>query len=210
MKLYDFPHSPSPRRVRMFMAEKGIEIEIVTVNIREGEQFDETFRMLSPNCTVPVLELDDGTAICDSLAIWRYLEEIKPEPPLLGADPVSKAMVELWLRRIDLEGYQAVVEVLRNEAERFRDHAVPGPVPFEQIPALAERGRRRIALFFDVLDERLQRSPFVAGPEFSAADIHALVTVDFARNAVQEEPAPPLAALKAWHEKVSARPSAKA
>lgn len=210
MKLYDFPLSPSPRRVRIFMAEKGIEAEIVTVNIRERAQFDQAFRMLSPNCTVPVLELDDGTAICDSLAIWRYLEEAQPEPPLLGTDPVSKAMVELWLRRIELEGYQAVVEILRNEAERFRDRAVPSPVPFAQIPALAERGRKRLPLFFDALDEQLQRNPYVAGPEFSAADIHALVTVDFARNAVQIEPRPELAALAAWHGKVSARSSASA
>jgi len=210
MKLYDFPLSPSPRRARMFMAEKGIEAETVTVNIREREQFDEGFRMKNPNCTVPVLELDDGTAICDSLAIWRYLEEIRPDPPLLGTDPVSKATVEFWIRRVELEGYQAVVDVLRNEAERFKDRAVPGPVPFAQIPALAERGRKRLALFFDVLDERLQRSPYVAGPEFTAADIHALVTLDFARNAVQAGPKPALSALKAWYDKVSARPSAAA
>lgn len=210
MKLYDFPLSPSPRRARMFLAEKGVVAEVITVNIREREQFDEAFRMLNPNCTVPVLELDDGTVICDSLAIWRYLEEIRPEPPLLGSDPVSKAMVELWLRRVELEGYQAVVEVLRNEAERFKDRAVPGPVPFAQIPELAARGRKRLELFFDMLDERLQRSPYVAGPDFTAADIHALVTVDFARNAVQAEPVAALSALKAWHEKVSARPSAAA
>lgn len=210
MKLYDFPLSPSPRRARMFMAEKGVEAEIVTVNIREREQFAESFRRLSPLCTVPALELDDGTVIYDSLAIWRYLEEIRPEPPLLGADPVSKAMVELWLRRVELEGYQAVVEVLRNGAERFRDRAVPGPVPFAQIPALAKRGRQRLALFFEMLDERLRASAHVAGPDFSAADIHALVTVDFVASAVQIAPPDGLAALKSWHAKVSARPSAKA
>lgn len=210
MKLYDFPPSPSPRRTRIFAAEKGIELDLVNVDVRALEQFNESFRAISPNCTVPVLELDDGTLICDSLAIWRYFEEIQPEPPLLGVGALGKAMVEQWLRRIELEGYQAVVEVLRNGVERFKDRAVPSAVPFEQIPALAERGRKRLALFFEVLDERLRESAYVAGADFTAADIHAMVTLDFAAAAVQIAPPDSLAALKAWHEKVSARPSAKA
>lgn len=210
MKLYDFPLSPSPRRARMFAAEKGIELEMVTVNIREGEQFNETFQAISPNRTVPVLELDDGTTLCDSFAIWRYLEEIQPEPPLLGRDPVEKAIVEQWLRRVELEGYQAVVEILRNSAERFKDRALPSATPFAQIPELVERGRKRISLFFDLLDERLRESDYVAGSTFTAADIHALVTVDFAGRAVEISPPDGLAALKAWHGRVSARPSATA
>ncbi len=210
MKLYDFPLSPSPRRARMFAAEKGIALYIETVNIREKEQFTETFRRISPNCTVPVLELEDGTTICDSLAIWRYFEEIKPEPPLMGTTPLEKAMVEQWLRRIELEGYQAVVEVLRNGAERFKDRAVPSAEAFAQIPELAERGKRRYALFLDMLDERLQDSAFVAGPDFTAADIHALITIDFAERAVELTPPSGLAALKAWRDTVSARDSAKA
>jgi len=210
MKLYDFPLSPSPRRARMFAAEKGIALDLKTVNIREKEQFTEQFRALSPNCTVPVLELDDGTVICDSLAIWRYFEEIKPAPPLMGTTPVEKAMVELWLRRIELEGYQAVVEVLRNGAERFKDRALPSAEPFAQIPALAERGKRRFAMFLEMLDKRLQESPFVAGQTFTAADIHALITIDFAERAVEMAPPDGLVALKAWRAKVSARPSARA
>jgi len=210
MKLYDFPLSPSPRRARMFAAEKGIELEKVTVNVRELEQFEETFRRISPNCTVPVLELDDGATLCDSFAIWRYLEEIQPEPALMGRTPLEKAMVEQWLRRVEFEGYQACVEALRNGAERFRDRAVPGSVPFAQIPELAARGHQRIRLFFGVLDERLRESAYVAGPDFSAADIHALITIDFAAAAVQETPPDDLDALKTWHANVSARPSAKA
>ncbi|UCH75073.1 MAG: glutathione S-transferase family protein [Rhodospirillales bacterium] len=210
MKLYDFPLSPSPRRVRMFAAEKGIALDIETVNIREKEQFTDAFRKISPNCTVPVLELDDGATICDSIAIWRYLEEIRPEPPLMGTTPLDKAMVELWLRRVELEGYQAVVEVLRNGAERFTDRAVPSAENFAQIPALAERGKRRYALFLDMLDERLGESAYVAGPDFTAADIHALITIDFAERAVDIAPPDRLAALKAWREKVSARDSAQA
>jgi len=210
MKLYDFPLSPSPRRARVFAAEKGIELEKVIVNIREMEQFDDSFRKISPNCTVPVLELADGTLLTDSFAIWRYLEEIQPEPPLMGRTPLEKAVVEQWLRRIELDGYQACVEALRNGAERFKDRAVPSPVPFAQIPELAARGLKRVGLFFEVLDERLRESEYVAGPEFTAADIHAMITVDFAAGALQESPPDNLTALKAWHEKVSARPSAKA
>ncbi len=210
MKLYDFPLSPSPRRARMFAAEKGLELEMVTVNIREMEQFEDSFRRISPNCTVPVLELDDGTLLTDSFSIWRYLEEIQPEPPMFGRTPLEKAVVEEWLRRVELEGYQACVEALRNGAERFKDRAVPGPVPFEQIPALAQRGHKRIQLFFETLDKRLAESQYVAGPDFTAADIHALITVDFAAGAVQETPSDELTALKGWYENVSARPSAKA
>jgi len=210
MKLYDFPLSPSPRRARVFAAEKGIEVEKINVNIREREQFADSFRRISPNCTVPVLELDDGTLLYDSFAIWRYFEEIRPEPPLMGRDPLEKALVEQWLRRIELDGYQAVVEALRNSAERFKDRAVPSATPFAQIPELAERGLKRIGLFFQVLDERLRGSAYVAGPDFTAADIHAMITVDFAAAAVQQTPPDDLTALKAWHEKVSARPSAKA
>lgn len=210
MKLYDFPLSPSPRRARVFAAEKGIDLEMVTVNIREMEQFEDSFRRISPNCTVPVLELDDGTTLCDSFAIWRYLEEIQPEPPLLGRTPLEKAVVEEWLRRIELEGYQACVEALRNSAERFKDRAVPSPVPFAQIPELAARGHKRIGLFFETLDKRLEESEYVAGSDYTAADIHAMITVDFAAAALQETPSDGLAALKSWHEKMSARPSAKA
>jgi glutathione S-transferase len=209
MKMYDFAHAPNPRRARVFAAEKGLDIEIVPVNIRELEQFTDWFRRLNPNCTVPVLELDDGTTICDSFAICRYLEERFPEPPLMGRDPLEKAQIEMWMRRVELEGYQAVAEILRNSAERFKDRALVGPLPIAQIPELVERGRKRIRHFFQVLDDRLKENAYVAGPEFTAADISALITVDFAAG-VNETPPADAAALKAWHAKVSARPSAKA
>ncbi len=210
MKLYDFALAPNPRRVRVFAAEKGIALDTVQVNVRAGEQFEESFRAINPNCTVPVLVLDDGTALTDSFAICRYLEEIQPDPPLLGRDPREKALIELWLRKVELEGYQAVGEVLRNSAERFVGRAVPGPVGYSQIPALAERGRKRLAKFFEMLNSRLGESDYLAGPDYTAADLAALIAVDFAQKAVQEEVPEGLTALKAWHDKVSARPSATA
>lgn len=210
MKFYDFALAPNPRRVRVFAAEKGIALDTVQVNIRAGEQFEDSFRAINPNCTVPVLVLDDGTSLTDSFAICRYLEELQPDPPLFGRDAREKALVEMWQRRVELEGYQAAGEVLRNSAERFVGRAVAGPVGYSQIPALAERGRKRLGKFFEMLNDRFGECEYLAGPDYTVADLSALIAVDFAQKAVQEEIPEGLTDLKAWHEKVSARPSAAA
>ena len=184
-------------------------LDAVRVDLRYGGQFEESFRAVNPNCTVPVLEPDDGTRITESTAICRYLEELQPEPPLLGADARERALVEMWHRKVEIQGMTAVAEALRNSADRFKDRAVTGPVSYPQIPALAERGRARIGDFFAMLDARLGESRFVAGDRYSNADILALVAVEFA--GVVKAAAPESAtALKAWHEGVSARPSAVA
>ncbi len=209
MKLYDFAMAPNPRRVRIFAAEKGMTIDTVQVDLRGGGQFEEAFQALNPACAVPMLELDDGTRITETGAICRYLEEIQPEPPLLGTDPLDKAMVEMWHRKVELQGTQAVAEAFRNSAEGFKDRAIAGPVGYAQIPALAERGRQRLDDFFGVLEARLSESAFVAGERFSIADILALVTVDFAR-VVKASPPDTATATAAWHEAVSSRPSASA
>ena len=210
MKLYDFALAPNPRRVRIFLAEKGVELEIEQVAIREGAQFEPAFRAINPNCTVPVLQLDDGSTIADSFAICRYFEEVQPDPPLMGRTPLEKATICYWRRRVELEGFQAAAETLRNSAERLRGRALPGTLPVEQIPELVSRGRMRIAAFFEMLDARLGESAYVAGADYSAADIDALVVVDFAANAVQEKVPERFSALRAWHGRVSARPSAAA
>ena len=209
MKLYDFAMAPNPRRVRIFAAEKGIELDIVQVDLRGGGQFDDAFRAINPACAVPMLELDDGTHIAETGAICRYFEEIQPEPPLMGADPLDKAMVAMWHRKVDLQGLQAVAEALRNSADFFKDRAIAGPVSYPQIPELAERGRKRLDDFFGVLEARLNESAFVGGEHFSVADILALVTVAFAK-VVKARPPETATATAAWHEIVSARPSAGA
>ncbi len=209
MKLYDFNPAPNPRRVRIFAAEKGIALEIVPVDLRGGGQFEDSFRAVNPRCAVPVLQLDDGTRITESVAICRYLEETHPEPPLMGTGALEKAVVEMWHRRIEMEGLVAVSETLRNSADRFKDRAISGVVPYAQIPELAERGRRRVGHFFDMLDARLSESDFVAGPAFTVADIAAMVAVDFAAW-VKATPPESATSLKAWYERVSARPSAAA
>lgn len=209
MKLYEFAAAPNPRRVRIFAAEKGIDLETVQVDIRAGEQFGDAFRALNPYCTVPALVLDDGTCIAESYAICRYFEALKPEPPLMGSEPLEQGKIEMWHRWIEIHGLMAIADALRNTAERFENHAVPSTKPYAQIPALAERGMSRIGDFFEMLDARLAESSHVAGETYTVADILALVCVDFAAM-VKKTPPDDMTALKAWHEKVSARPSASA
>jgi glutathione S-transferase len=209
MKLYEFAPAPNPRRVRIFAAEKGIDLDTVQVDIRSGEQFGDAFRALNPYCTVPALVLDDGTCISESFAICRYLEALKPEPPLMGVDAKDQGLVEMWHRRVEIHGLMAIADALRNTAERFQNHAVPSAKPYAQIPELAERSMGRIGDFFEMLDERLGKSAHVAGENYTVADILALVCVDFAA-VVKKTPPDGMRALKAWHESVSSRPSASA
>ena len=209
MKFYDCKPAPSPRRVRMFMAEKGIEIPTVQVDLRNGEHLSHDFRMINPHCTVPVLLLDDGTRLVSTAAIWRYLEETHPEPPLMGRSAKEKALVADSQWRIESEGMAAVSEALRNSAPGMKDRAVTGPVPFEQIPALAERGKKRAALFLQLLEFMVGPKPFICGDAMSVADIDAFIVVEFAKWIKVELPADS-PNLRRWHAALSARPSAKA
>lgn len=209
MKLYDCKPAPSPRRVRIFAAEKGIELEVVQVDLANGEQMSAEFRRLNPDCTVPVLELDDGTCISEVSAICDYLEQTHPEPALMGRDARGRAEVLMWNSKIEQQGFAAIAECFRNSVEGMKSRAITGPADFEQIPELAERGRKRALLFFTRLDEHLDGRTFIAGESFSIADITALVAIDFALRMKLEvlDAAPNLAR---WHEAVSARPGAGA
>lgn len=209
MKFYDCATAPSPRRVRIFLAEKGITLPTVQVDLRNNEQLGTTFRAINPEATVPVLELDSGTRIADIVAICRYIEETHPQPPLMGVDAEDKAVVEQWLRWVEREGFQAAGDAFRNATRGLKDRALPGPDNYAQIPALAERGRARLTRFFERLDQRLGANEFIAGPRYTIADITALVSIDFA-GWIKLRPPPELMQLKRWHEAVSARPSAKA
>jgi glutathione S-transferase len=180
MKFYDCQTAPSPRRVRMFIAEKELEIPTVQVDLRNGEQLTAAFRKINPRCTVPVLELDDGTCLNDTLAICHYLESQFPEPNLMGLDGREQALVMNWHEQILTEGFMAGGEALRNYSRGFENRALTGPVNFKQIPELAERGRRRLEAFLEVLDQRLAGAPYVALDRFTMADIGGYVCVDFA------------------------------
>ena len=209
MKFYDCTTAPSPRRVRIFLAEKGIAVPTVQVNLREGEHLAPPFCKLNPDCTVPVLELDSGAVITDAIAMCVYFEETQPEPPLIGRTPEEKTITIAWNRRIERDGFYAVMEAFRNATPGLKGRALPGPDDYEQIPALAQRGRARVARFFEVLNARLAESPFVAGQLYTMADITAQVTIEFAKWA-KLTPPDNCTHLTRWFESVSARPSAKA
>jgi glutathione S-transferase len=208
LKLYHSVTSPNSRRVRIFLAEKGLTVPLVPVDLAKGEQHSDAYRAINPRRVVPTLVLQDGTAIGEVLAIWRYLEEAYPTPPLLGSTPKDKALVTMWERRAELEGFAAVMEGVRNASERLRGRAIAGPDDYNQIPALVERSRLRVKNFYADLDARLAALPFVAGDHFSAADITGLVTVDFATKAMSLPMPDEHNALRRWFETVSSRPSA--
>ena len=209
MKFYDCKTAPSPRRVRMFLAEKGLDIETVQVDLGSGEQLGEAFRRLNPECVVPVLELDDGTCLSEVVAICQFLEDLQPEPPLMGKGRLERAQVLMWNAKVEQLGLWAMADAFRNAAKGLKGRAVPGPESYEQIPELAERGRRRVTQFFHRLDGQLADHRYVAGDNFSIADIAALVVVDFA--AWIKLPVPDdTEHLRRWYGEVSARPSAAA
>ena len=207
MKFYDCKTAPSPRRVRIFIAEKGIDIDIVQVDLSAGEQFSEAFRKVNPDCVVPALELDDGTCISEVLAICSYLEELHPEPRLLGNNAAERASVLMWNTKVEQQGFLAIADAFRNFAKGLKGHAVTGPEPHTQIPELAERGRKRAQQFFHRLDGQLAKTPFVAGKNYSIADISALVVTDFATRVKISLP-DDAENLHRWYESVSGRPSA--
>jgi glutathione S-transferase len=209
MKFYDCATAPSPRRVRIFLAEKGIVVPTVQVDLRGGEHLQDAFRAINPDATVPALELDSGAVIGDAVAICHYFEETHPEPALIGRTAQERALTIAWNRRIERDGFYAVMEAFRNSTPGLKGRAIPGPDGYEQIPALAERGRRRVGRFFERMNAHLEGREFVTGPRYSIADITAQITVEFARWAKLPVPdsCPHLAR---WFSAVSARPSAKA
>lgn len=209
LKFYDCTPAPSPRRARIFIAEKSIEVENIQVDLGNKEQLSDAYKAINPNCTVPALVLEDGTVLTENLGIAAFLEALKPDPPLLGTSAQEKGLVANWNTRVEMEGLWAIADILRNTSKGMKDRALTGPINFAQIPELAERGVVRIGRFFDVLNERLEGREFIAIDSYSLADITALVTVDFSKW-VKQEPKPEHTNIKRWHEAVSARLSAKA
>jgi glutathione S-transferase len=206
MRFYDYSLAPSPRKVRLFIAEKGLSIPTVEVDLRARVQLEAPFLAKNPGGTVPVLELDDGTCLTESLAICHYLERTHPEPNLLGVDAREQALVLMWTDIQTLEGYLGLQEALRNGHPAFEGRALGGPVPYEQIPALAERGKRRAEVFFDKLDTRLGESEYIASNRYTYADIVGYVYLGFAGRALGgAAPLEGRSALRQWHERVAAR-----
>ena len=204
--LYDCATAPSPRRARIFLAEKGVPFDTVQVDLRSGEQMGEAFRQVNPQCTVPALRTEHGTVLTDNAGICAYLEARFPDPPLLGLTPQEKAEVASWNWRMEFEGLLAAAEALRNSAPAMANRALPGAVDFAQIPQLAERGLARVEQFFTLLNERLAGREFIATERFSVADITAVVAVDFARI-VKRKPGEQHTELLRWRAGLADRPS---
>ena len=211
MKLYDFGPAANSKRVRMFISEKGLEVPVVELNVRDDAQFKEPFNSMNPFHCVPFLELDDGTVIDETVAICRYIEEMHPEPALMGTDAVDKAHVESRQRHMEWDGLLPAMEAFRNSFPGFATRGLGGNVgEVSAIAELAERGKASLGRFYQRLDGELAGCEFVAGDTFSIADITALCTIDFAAGAARVGIPDACINVKRWHEAVSMRDSAKA
>ncbi|HRE22256.1 MAG TPA: glutathione S-transferase [Rhabdaerophilum sp.] len=203
MKLYDGGRVPNARRVRIFLAEKGISVPMVSVDLGKKEHKSADFTARNPLQRVPVLELDDGTILTESVAICRYFEDLYPEPPLFGTGAVGKALVEMWNRRAEFELYLAVQAAFR--------HLHPGMAGYE-VPQVAEWGevnKGRAVEAMRLFDHQLADNRFVAGADFSIADITAFVSVEFLKAARLSMPEG-MPSLARWRDEVAARPGATA
>lgn len=208
MKFYDCASAPSPRRIRIFIAEKNLQIPVVDVDLANQEQHTDAFVRINPQRTVPVLELDDGSRLTSTHGIQHYLEYTFPEPALIGRNAAERGKIIDLDTRIEQEGFMAVGESFRNYSKAFANNVFTGEHTHGQIPDLVERGRKRTLEFFAWLDDHLQHHEFIAGESFSIADITAVVTVDFARW-IKQQPAPEQTQLLRWYANVSERASVK-
>ncbi len=209
MKLYDCQMAPNPRRVRVFLAEKGVDIPKTEVSIIEGENLKPEYLAVNPRGLLPMLELDDGNRIDETIAICRYIEETHPEPNLMGQDALEKAQIESWQRHMEFDGLNPTGEMFRNSFDPFKNRGLPGLENVQAIPELAARGKAGVERFYERLEQRLSQSTYIAGERYTIADITALCVVDFASFAKMGIPEANTNT-KRWHADVSARPSAKA
>ncbi len=206
MKFYDCQTAPNPRRARIFIAEKGLDIETIQVDLGKGEQLTDDFRRINPRCTVPVLELDDGTFLTQNAGIAAFLEALVPNPPLLGDTPAERGLIATWNMRVELEGLSPIADAFRNRTKSMVGRAITGPSNYDQIPELAVRGHARGVEFFDMLNVRLCETEYVAGDSFSVADISAFVVTDFAAW-VKLGMTDAHTNTKRWYDLVNQRPS---
>ena len=209
MKLYDCQMAPNPRRVRVFLAEKGVDIPKTEVSIIEGENLKPEYLAVNPRGLLPTLELDDGNRIDETIAICRYIEETQPEPNLMGRDALEKARIESWQRHMEFDGLNPTGEMFRNSFDPFKNRGLPGLENVQAIPELAARGKAGVERFYERLEHRLSQSTYIAGERYTIADITALCVVDFASFAKMGIPEANTNT-KRWHTDVSSRPSAKA
>jgi glutathione S-transferase len=203
MKLYDAGRAPNPRRVRVFLAEKGVTVPVVSIDLARLEHKAPAYVAVNPLQRTPALELDDGTVISESIAICRYFEELHAEPPLFGTGALERARVEMWQRRLEFGLLGTVAAVFRHLHPAMAEMEVP------QVAAWGETNKPRVIEFLRFLDGELAGRRFIAGDRFSVADITGLVGLDFMKPAKLSMP-DEFANVRRWHAELAARPSAQA
>ena len=203
MKLYDLPPSPNARRVRIFIAEKGLEIPMVPVNMMAGENQSEGYLAKNSLGKMPLLELDDGTCIAESVAICRYLEEMNPNPPLMGRNPVEKALVEMWHRRMELEFLIPMVTIFLHTGEMWKDRVT-------QIPQVAETRTLYVKERMEWLNSELDGKEYITGEDYTVADIAAQCAFIMGKAALGMRIPEDLVNLTDWFTRVSSRPTSRA
>ena len=208
MIFYDCNTAPSPRRVRMFIQEKKINIETKNVDLRNSEQLEDWFSAINPRNTVPVLVSKENNIFFHSLSICVYLEKEYPDTNLLGDTNEEIGKILNIINDIESNLFTAIADCLRNTSKAMKNRAITGPKNFQQIPELAIRGRERVKSYFGILDQQLNGESFLCSDRFTAADIWAFVAIDFTR-AIKEPIPDHMTGLKDWYERVAKRDSAQ-
>jgi glutathione S-transferase len=202
MKIYDTKTAPTPRRVRIFLAEKGIDIEYVQVDLGKAENLSKEMRAKNPIGKVPILELDDGTCIGESDAICTYFEALQPDPWLMGKSPLEKATIAMWQRQIEFCLFMQVGMCFQHSTGHFKDRMTP-------VPEYGKEAGINASKYLRVLEKRLADNEYMAGDKFSIADITATCAIDFARVMdirISDEQSN----LQSWFTRMQKRPSYKA
>ena len=207
MKLHDFELAPNAQRVRVFLAEKGLEVPTEQLNVRDDDQFVAPFPSMNPFHCVPFLELDDGTVIAESMSICRYLEELNPKPALFGRTAEERAVIDMWLRRFELDAFIPMLHAVRNHVPMFAGRVVPGTrTDLPQLPVMVTRGKEMMEVFLARVEPHMAQNEFIAGPDFTIADITGYFTVRMT-NALEMDLTTSYPAVTAWFAKVSQRPA---
>jgi glutathione S-transferase len=202
MKVYTYDAAPNPQRLAIFLKLKGIELETQQVDMANQEQLTEEYRRINPMGTVPALVLDDGTVLSEVIGMYTLLEALHPEPPLMGSTPLERAQVVSWCHKLFNGLTQGIASVFRNRSKGFRDRGLPGPLNLPQVPDLVERGQMQIDYQLPQIDAHLANSTWLAGDNFSVADIDLYVTIGFLgwiKKPVPED----CTNLLAWHQRAS-------
>lgn len=200
MHLFTFSSAPNPRRLALFLAYKGIDLPTTEIDMRAGEHREEAFLAKNPQGTVPALVTDEDVLLTEVIGICSYLEAHNPERPLLGEDPLQRALVLSWDHRVFVSVLEAFAEMLRNRSPAFAHRALPGPVDVEQIPELVDRGRHRYRASLRLINDEMGNKPFLCGDHFTLADISLLVAVETG-SWVKETLPEDCTALQAWMQR---------